>query len=97
MEDKNKRTYGLFVRGGNTHQKLAFSCKSTSAAEAMKSFAHHYQYKLGVNPDKMETFFVIPKIGDNYDFYSADSNGWDIGDTFYPACNKPYAHLSLEK
>ncbi len=91
------RQYGLFVRGGNTHQKLAFEFKSTSAQAAMRQFAKHYRYALGVNPDKMETFFVIPKIDGQYDFYSSDSDGWDINNTFYPACNKNYAHRSLEK
>ncbi|AUG85178.1 hypothetical protein FDJ19_gp120 [Vibrio phage Ceto] len=83
-----KRKYGLLVRGGNTHQKLAFTTSASSAEEALKGFTRYYQYKLGVNPDKMETFFVVPIIDGQLDFYSTDSNGWDINDKFYPACNK---------
>ncbi|AUG85382.1 hypothetical protein FDJ20_gp120 [Vibrio phage Thalassa] len=82
------RQYGLFVRGGNTHQKLAFKLKSTSAQAAMRQFTKHYRYALGVDPDKMETFFVVPKCEEGYDFYSTDSDGWDINNKFYPACNK---------
>lgn len=90
------KKFGLFVRGGNTHQKLAFTLEAENAEKAMKSCVRHYSYKLGVDPNKMETFYVLPYLEDHghYDLYSMDSNGWDINNKFYPDCNKAYQKYS---
>ncbi len=89
------KKFGLFVRGGNTHQKLAFTVEAEDATKAMKACVRHYNYQLGVDPNKMETFFVLPFIEDHgYDWYSMDSDGWDIDNVFYPSRNSGYQKYS---